>query len=209
MPYVAPSTPANPQPLPINRYSARSSYFGVSGYAPSEGLKRARAPFRTKNVLTGALLVGFAGSIYSYSIRAVKQDDFSDLPNTGREGVSTIEEDMKDQVRSGAQGGVGAMMGMGSSPQGEGVSVVDRTRGVKGTGKEQNTLLMPQPTEVAAPLLPAISAADTNTADSNGMDPSAGSRTTSRFIVGAPDVDRPSRLTERTNESFISGRRVV
>ncbi|SPO31612.1 uncharacterized protein UTRI_06359_B [Ustilago trichophora] len=49
------------------------------GYGISEGLKRARKPYRFRNILTGSLIMGFATSVYFYSISKVKQDDFSDL----------------------------------------------------------------------------------------------------------------------------------
>ncbi|CAD6564134.1 MAG: hypothetical protein CYPHOPRED_001983 [Cyphobasidiales sp. Tagirdzhanova-0007] len=209
MPYSVPATASNPQPVPINRYSARSSYFGASGYSPSEGLKRARKPFRTRNFLTGAAILGFAGSVYFYSISAVKQDDFSDLPVAGKEGVRTIEEEMADQVKGGAQRGVGAMMGMGSSPQGEGVRIPQKGRAVDPVAQEQHPFLSPQPAELAAPLLPAIGARASDTSSLPSTNISSGVRPTSRFIVGAPDVDRPSKIWERNDEKSISGKRVV
>ncbi|PWY97895.1 hypothetical protein BCV70DRAFT_202383 [Testicularia cyperi] len=49
------------------------------GYGVSEGLKRARKPYRIRNLVTGGLIMGFATSVYFYSISKVKQDDFSDL----------------------------------------------------------------------------------------------------------------------------------
>lgn len=78
------------------------------GYGVSEGLKRARKPYRMRNILTGSLIMGFATGVYFYSISKVcssvalcptivrtltfcclllctllhsqvKQDDFSDL----------------------------------------------------------------------------------------------------------------------------------
>lgn len=78
------------------------------GYGISQGLKRARKPYRVRNILTGSLIVAFATSVYFYSIskvgsaipllitmtrlltlyqsstllltsEQVKQDDFSDL----------------------------------------------------------------------------------------------------------------------------------
>ncbi|KAJ3812031.1 hypothetical protein F5876DRAFT_38357 [Lentinula aff. lateritia] len=45
----------------------------------SPGLKRARAPFLVRNTLTGVLLGAFAVGVYTYSIRAVRQDDFADI----------------------------------------------------------------------------------------------------------------------------------
>lgn len=42
----------------------------------SESLKRARKPYQMRNTLTGLAIVAFIGSVYLYSISAVKQDDF-------------------------------------------------------------------------------------------------------------------------------------
>lgn len=42
------------------------------GYGVSEGLKRARKPYRVKNLVTGSLIVGFATSVYFYSISKVR-----------------------------------------------------------------------------------------------------------------------------------------
>lgn len=51
----------------------------------SPGLLRARAPFRLQNAITGLVLAGFATAVWAYSIRAVKQDDFSDVDDEARE----------------------------------------------------------------------------------------------------------------------------
>ncbi|GAA99911.1 uncharacterized protein L969DRAFT_46850 [Mixia osmundae IAM 14324] len=82
----APGTEAARQQVPPqldpdsqDRYAARRSYFGRSGYSMSQGLQRARAPFRFRNTLTGMALAGFITSVYYYSISAVKQEDFSDV----------------------------------------------------------------------------------------------------------------------------------
>lgn len=42
------------------------------GYGISEGLKRARKPYQLKNILTGSLIMGFATSVYFYSISKVR-----------------------------------------------------------------------------------------------------------------------------------------
>lgn len=42
------------------------------GYGISEGLKRARKPYRMRNILTGSLIMGFATSVYFYSISKVR-----------------------------------------------------------------------------------------------------------------------------------------
>lgn len=207
MPYVAPSTTTNPQPNPINRYSARASYFGPSGYKPSSGLERARRPFRTKNALTGLGIMGFAAAVYAYSINAVKQDDFSDVPtanpNAGKEGVKTIEEEMAEKgVRVGTRG-VGAMMGYGSSPQGEGVKIPSSsaTSGLQDTARAPS----PQPTPLSSPLPPSNQAVASGSVTS-----SSSTRPASSFIIGAPDVDHVGRLGDRRNvDAAIDGKRVA
>ena len=45
----------------------------------------ARAPFRLQKVLTGVVVTGFATAVWAYSIRAIKQDDFSDVDEEARE----------------------------------------------------------------------------------------------------------------------------
>ncbi|TKY87499.1 hypothetical protein EX895_003513 [Sporisorium graminicola] len=73
------------------------------GYGISEGLKRARKPYRVRNILTGSLIMGFATSVYFYSISKVKQDDFSDLaeiraPSASESTPVTTESDHKHKV---------------------------------------------------------------------------------------------------------------
>lgn len=58
---------------------AHRATYHPKGYGVSEGLARARKPFRLGNAITGLVITGFAFSVYIYSIRAVKQDDFSDI----------------------------------------------------------------------------------------------------------------------------------
>lgn len=208
-PNVAPSSSSNPQPNPINRYSARASYYGPSGYKPSPGLERARRPFRTKNALTGLAILAFAGSVYTYSINAVKQDDFSDIPavypNAGKEGVKTIEEEMAEKgVRSGIRG-IGAMTGLGSSPQGSGVKVVNDTP-ASGLQNERRAP-SPQPSPLSSPL-PASSQAGTAAVPSVSSNTS--SRPPSKLIAGAPDVDKIGSIWERkAAEPTIDGKRVA
>ncbi|PWN23550.1 hypothetical protein BCV69DRAFT_239639, partial [Microstroma glucosiphilum] len=55
------------------------SSYHKDGYNVSEGLKRAREPYRGRNIAIGLGLLGFVGGTYFWSISKVKQDDFSDL----------------------------------------------------------------------------------------------------------------------------------
>jgi len=203
MPNIAPATSSNPQPLPVNRYSARSSYYGASGFHPSPGLERARKPFRAKNALTGLAILGFVGAVYGYSISAVKQDDFSDLPtvstSAGMEGVKTIEEELAEKAKAGGGRGIGALMGYGSSPQGDGVriSVDDSAAAAGNTGFSS-----PQPTPLSTPLPPGPVPASSIL--------STGARPHSKIIVGAGNVDRLGTMGERrSDEPFVSGHRLV
>ncbi|KAL4888681.1 hypothetical protein BDV59DRAFT_188148 [Aspergillus ambiguus] len=55
-----------------------STYYGKD-YRAGAALLRARRPYLFKNALTGLGLVAFTISIYAYTIRAVGQDEFSDV----------------------------------------------------------------------------------------------------------------------------------
>lgn len=50
----------------------------------SEGLKRAREPYRVRNAITGLIIAGAVVGIWAYSISAVKQDVFDDLDEEAR-----------------------------------------------------------------------------------------------------------------------------
>ncbi|CAG8581747.1 14694_t:CDS:2 [Funneliformis caledonium] len=58
-------------------------------------LKRARKPFVVRNAITGMLLLGFCGAVYSYSIMAVKQDDLSDVPMPSLPPSENLSDDKK------------------------------------------------------------------------------------------------------------------
>ncbi|KAE8372360.1 hypothetical protein BDV26DRAFT_102138 [Aspergillus bertholletiae] len=55
-----------------------STYYGKD-YRAGAALLRARRPYLVKNALTGLGLVGFTIAVYAYTIRAVGQDEFSDV----------------------------------------------------------------------------------------------------------------------------------
>jgi len=61
------------------------------GYGVSPALKRARDPFRTKNAITGTLLVVFVVSVWAYSISAVKQDNFDDIDNVATDKRQRVQ----------------------------------------------------------------------------------------------------------------------
>ncbi|KAI9229982.1 MAG: hypothetical protein DHS80DRAFT_29360 [Piptocephalis tieghemiana] len=58
---------------------AMSRSLGTRLYSFSPATERARAPYKKRNVMLGGALLLFAGSVYTYSIMAMKQDDFSDV----------------------------------------------------------------------------------------------------------------------------------
>lgn len=155
--------------------------------------------------------MGFATAVYAYSINAVKQDDFSDIPtanpNAGKEGVKTIEEEMAEKgVRMGTRG-IGAMAGFGSSPQGEGVRVPSATA----TLEAQQRPPSPQPTPLSSPLPPSPGATAAAAATESLSTPKTSStRPASSFIIGAPDVDHIGKLGDRRNvDAAIDGKRVA
>ncbi|KAF8138748.1 hypothetical protein EV363DRAFT_1394180 [Boletus edulis] len=87
-----------------DRYIPRkevSKSYRPRSYVMSPGLLRARAPFRIQNAITGLVLAGFATAVWAYSIRAVKQDDFSDVDDEAREmmkGRSEVDETRPENV---------------------------------------------------------------------------------------------------------------
>ncbi|CAG8599998.1 17598_t:CDS:2 [Racocetra fulgida] len=64
----------------LEYYAQYFDYHQAKGYSQSPALQRARRPFFVRNVMTGLLLLGFTGAVYTYSIMAVKQDDLGDVP---------------------------------------------------------------------------------------------------------------------------------
>ncbi|KAL2216347.1 hypothetical protein M432DRAFT_623870 [Thermoascus aurantiacus ATCC 26904] len=55
-----------------------SSYYGKD-YRAGAALLRARRPYLFKNAVTGISLFAFCIGVYAFTIRAVGQDDFSDV----------------------------------------------------------------------------------------------------------------------------------
>ncbi|KAM0749252.1 hypothetical protein T439DRAFT_326983 [Meredithblackwellia eburnea MCA 4105] len=154
------------------------------GSRMSEGLARARRPFRTKNAITATLISSFVLGVYFWSIRSVKQDDFSDVPLPSElERATTIsiedEQKQKDQLKKDWNDS----LALGAAGSGEGVIGKSLTK--------------------AAPL-PATSSRSVWTRLAGAF---GGKGTESSLIVGAPPVDRvgtvggvgatPSEMPER------------
>lgn len=64
--------------MPLGRMP-QSSYYDKQN-KPTAALYRARQPYLVKNIGTGLVLLGFVGAVYTYTIKAIGQDDFSDVP---------------------------------------------------------------------------------------------------------------------------------
>ncbi|KAI0995737.1 hypothetical protein K3495_g12444 [Podosphaera aphanis] len=56
----------------------RSSYYDKN-YRQSAALIRARRPYIVKNALSGLALFAFTMGVYSWTIKAVSQDEFEDV----------------------------------------------------------------------------------------------------------------------------------
>ncbi|KAL8829147.1 MAG: hypothetical protein Q9191_002175 [Dirinaria sp. TL-2023a] len=57
----------------------RSSYYD-NHYRQTAALIRARQPYLIKNIFSGLGIFAFVISVYTFTINAVAQDDFSDVP---------------------------------------------------------------------------------------------------------------------------------
>ncbi|KAJ2080770.1 hypothetical protein H4R24_002814 [Coemansia sp. RSA 988] len=51
-----------------------------NGYQFTSSIERGRQPYAIRNVATAFGLVGLCASVYFYSLYAVKQEDYSDVP---------------------------------------------------------------------------------------------------------------------------------
>ncbi|ORX49845.1 hypothetical protein DM01DRAFT_1337976 [Hesseltinella vesiculosa] len=81
-------------------------YSQPKGYGFTPALQRTRKPFAMRNMLTLGGLLAFTCSVYAYSMFAVKQDDFSDVPLPSQlPGVQdiTVQERKKAQEQQQAQ----------------------------------------------------------------------------------------------------------
>jgi hypothetical protein len=140
----------------------------------------------------------------------VKQDDFSDIPSVSSapEGSKSIEEEMAERKKGNR--GVGAMFGLGSSPQGEGVKVVQDVESPSQTTPMSSPTPLPSPKAIGEAAADALVEKRPGAAPSNPGAVSSAGRPKSKWIVGAPDVDRLGKLHERSDQdSSIDGRRVV
>jgi cytochrome c oxidase assembly factor 3, fungi type len=70
----------------------------------SPGLRRAREPFLVKNAITGIGLFAFAVGVYTYSIKAVQQEQFEDIDEQAKEiqAVRAISRDDQQKAMDAA-----------------------------------------------------------------------------------------------------------
>ncbi|GAB7357066.1 hypothetical protein MBLNU459_g7882t1 [Dothideomycetes sp. NU459] len=64
--------------MPLGRVP-QSSYYDRNN-RPTAALYRARQPYLIRNAVTGLCIFGFAIGVYAFTIRAVSQDEFDDIP---------------------------------------------------------------------------------------------------------------------------------
>ncbi|GAA6004884.1 uncharacterized protein JCM10292_002545 [Rhodotorula paludigena] len=145
----------------LSSRQARATYH-PGGYGVSEGLKRARRPFFTRNLITGSLISAFALSVYLYSIRAVAQDDFSDLDQPlseeQRRNLTSIEDEQRlknartaDRLALGPPPAVAAAQGVpagtvsAAPPAAAPSSVFGRLRSAFGGRGTESTLVWNAP----------------------------------------------------------------
>ncbi|KAK9248592.1 hypothetical protein V1506DRAFT_518829 [Lipomyces tetrasporus] len=70
----------------VNKYQDASSRM-------SPALLRARSRYTQRNIVTGIVIAGIVGGIYTYAATATGSDDFSDVP------MPPVPEDAVDKLR--------------------------------------------------------------------------------------------------------------
>ncbi|CAD6575801.1 MAG: hypothetical protein TREMPRED_001496 [Tremellales sp. Tagirdzhanova-0007] len=104
------SVPVNTNPTTIQPITTRPAHRAIDrtyhprGYGMSQSLLRARRPFFFRNALVGTTVALFVAGVYTYSISAVQQDDFSDVedllpPLEERSKLRSIEDDARETSR--------------------------------------------------------------------------------------------------------------
>lgn len=145
----------------------------------SPGLLRARAPFRLQNALTGLVLAGFATAVWAYSIRAVKQDDFSD-----------VDEEAREMMRGKETGGGASLLAAdeveGVDVAGAGVSRESASALASESTRAGVVRQQPRPRGVLAPTL--------DRAFPHLLDP-----TRKTLVWGAPPLDDLGRVSLRSS----------
>ncbi|EJD01347.1 uncharacterized protein FOMMEDRAFT_169486 [Fomitiporia mediterranea MF3/22] len=174
----------------------------IKGLSP--GLQRARAPFRTRNAITGLTIGAFVVGVWAYSISAVKQDTFEDLDEEAKELLAARMKD--ERIRNSTGSGTTAT-GMGTVAQGSGSSLAapsspsstssstSVTASVKGDVEKLTSPSSPSTTVPAGDKSPrGVLAAHLHRHFPQVLDPASRS-----LVWGAPPVDRIGRLGDKND----------
>jgi len=156
--------------------AAKASYH-PGGYGVSKGLKRARRPFRTANFITGSLITAFAASVYFYSIRAVAQDDFSDLDQPVDDDLRKRVRSIEDEKRAKEALVADRLASVAPTTSAAALGVVEAVNPVE-------ALPLGAPTPARSGVLGLVQGAF------------GGRGTESKVVWGAPNVDRVGRIGE-------------
>ena len=135
----------------------------------SPGLKRARQPFFLRNTITGLVLATFAAGVWTYSLTAVKQDDFVDVD---------------EEARALARSRVDAAGSTGSE-----------TKAVEAIAPSANVEPIPiEPSAVAVTVIPSVQPRGVLASLIHDRYPRLLDPTTKTFVWGAPSVDNIGRI---------------
>jgi len=156
----------------------------------SAALQRARRPFRVRNTLVGLGVAAFAAGAYTYSISAVKQEDFSDIDILApavadRAAIKSIEDEQKEKQELKALGAAAVSKAMAS-------------------GDQRSGILQPAASSTPDFVAPSVLDAATNPSSKtvrgflSDIVPSAARHPTEGTLVwGAPNVDKVGTMWDR------------
>ncbi|PAV21053.1 hypothetical protein PNOK_0368000 [Pyrrhoderma noxium] len=166
------------------------------GYGLSPGLQRARAPFRTKNTITGLAIGSFVVGVWAYSISAVKQDTFEDLDDEAKAllaaRLAAEDEKAKEKEKVGVATTSTGTVGVAASGVGVVGAAVGTGAGVNpgsSSRSRESVLVSSTPGPVRGLLASQLSKRFPSI-----LDPQTGS-----LVWGAPPVDRIGRLGDKND----------
>ncbi|KAG6335952.1 hypothetical protein ID866_3141 [Astraeus odoratus] len=166
----------------ISKKAVDASYRPQS-YQMSPGLLRAREPFRVKNAITGLILAAFGVGVWAYSIRAVKQEDFSDVDEEARE----LMRGRGIQKAAAAPGATPAEPSVTVIPSAVSPSIVVSTPPL-------SLPSIPDPAAGSAPALPKPRGILASRINPRFLDP-----TQKTLVWGAPPVESIGRMRLRSS----------
>lgn len=163
----------------------------------SPGLQRARAPFRTRNAITGLTIGAFVFGVWAYSISAVKQDTFEDLDEEAKGLVASRKESQRANALTSSSTQASASSTAASNSA---MALDAKAKEHQTTGVASLTGQMGLAAAMAAG--DAVSARDTApkgilASRIASRYPSALDPTVGTFVWGAPSVDRIGRTGDR------------